>query len=99
MAARVVVNCSNTQEAGIYSFHPGGGHALSADGSVHFVSANVDAGAFAAACTKVTARPAPVLPLIIQEVFEVFSVASERCIAERNRSGTPICGVPEGASS
>lgn len=47
-----VVNCANTNESGIYSFHVGGGHALYADGSVHFISANVDAGAFAATCTQ-----------------------------------------------
>ena len=47
-----VVNCANTNEAGIYAFHVGGGHALMADGTVHFVSANVDAASFAASCTK-----------------------------------------------
>lgn len=46
-----VVNCANTNESGIYAFHTGGGHALFADGSIRFISANVDAGAFAAACT------------------------------------------------
>lgn len=47
-----VVNCANTNESGIYAFHTGGGHALFADGSVHFISANVDAGLFAASCTQ-----------------------------------------------
>ena len=47
-----VVNCANTNESGIYAFHTGGGHALFADGSVHFISANIDAGAFAATCTQ-----------------------------------------------
>lgn len=47
-----VVNCANTNESGIYAFHTGGGHALFADGSVHFIGANVDAGVFAAACTQ-----------------------------------------------
>ena len=46
-----VVNCANTNEAGIYSFHPGGGHALLGDGSVRFVSQGVDVGVFAASCT------------------------------------------------
>jgi hypothetical protein len=47
-----VVNCANTNESGIYAFHVGGGHALFADGSVHFISASIDAGVFAAACTQ-----------------------------------------------
>jgi hypothetical protein len=47
-----VVNCNNVNESGIYAFHPGGGHALLGDGSVHFISASVDAGAFAAACSQ-----------------------------------------------
>jgi type II secretory pathway pseudopilin PulG len=47
-----VVNCNNVNESGIYSFHPGGGHALMGDGSVHFISASVDAGAFAGAVSK-----------------------------------------------
>ena len=47
-----VVNCANTNESGIYSFHTGGGHALMGDGTVHFISSNVDAGVFAAACTQ-----------------------------------------------
>ncbi|MFO0917722.1 MAG: DUF1559 domain-containing protein [Planctomycetaceae bacterium] len=47
-----VVNCSNINGAGIYSFHAGGGHALFADGSVHFISESVDAGTFAAAVSR-----------------------------------------------
>lgn len=47
-----VVNCSNENESGIYSFHPAGGHALFGDGSVHFVSKNIDAVEFAAAITQ-----------------------------------------------
>ena len=47
-----VVNCSNSQGSGIYAFHSGGGHALVADGTVRFISSNVDSGAFSAACTK-----------------------------------------------
>ncbi len=47
-----VVNCSNTSESGIYAFHAGGGHALFADGTVHFISSNVDAITFGAACTE-----------------------------------------------
>ena len=46
-----VVNCANTNEAGIYAFHPGGGHALLGDGSVRFVAQSVDTGVFAASCT------------------------------------------------
>ena len=46
-----VVNCANTNESGIYAFHTGGGHALMGDGTVRFVSASIDAGVFAAACT------------------------------------------------
>jgi len=47
-----VVNCANSGGSGIYAFHPGGGNALMADGTVHFISANVDSGVFAAATTK-----------------------------------------------
>lgn len=52
-----VVNCANTQEAGIYAFHTGGGHALLADGSVRFVSASIDAGVFAYSITKAHGEP------------------------------------------
>lgn len=51
-----VVNCANTNEAGIYAFHPGGGHALLGDGSVRFVSQSVDTGVFAASCTRAHAE-------------------------------------------
>jgi len=47
-----VVNCSNTNESGIYAFHVGGGHALFADGTVRFISANVNADNFAGACSE-----------------------------------------------
>lgn len=45
-----VVNCSNDSE--LYSFHPAGTHALSADGSVHFVSQSIDAQVLAAQVTR-----------------------------------------------
>ncbi len=44
-----VVNCSNIQGSGIYAFHAGGGHALMGDGTVHFISANIDDLTYAAA--------------------------------------------------
>ncbi len=47
-----VVNCSNITGSGIYAFHAGGGHALMGDGTVHFISANVDANTFASACSR-----------------------------------------------
>ena len=47
-----VVNCANTAESGIYAFHAGGGQVLMGDGSVRFVSQNVDAGVFAYSITK-----------------------------------------------
>ena len=37
---RCSINCSNDNE--VYSFHTGGAHALIADGSVQFISANAD---------------------------------------------------------
>jgi prepilin-type N-terminal cleavage/methylation domain-containing protein/prepilin-type processing-associated H-X9-DG protein len=52
-----VVNCSNCGGAGIYAFHAGGGHALFADGSVHFVSANVDSALFGACITQAGSEP------------------------------------------
>lgn len=47
-----VVNCANTKASGVYAFHPGGGHALVADGSVHFISATISTAVFAAGCTR-----------------------------------------------
>jgi len=47
-----VVNCSNAQGTGMYAFHTGGGHALMADGTVRFISANIDTLVFATAITK-----------------------------------------------
>jgi prepilin-type processing-associated H-X9-DG protein len=43
------VNCANTSEAGLYSWHEGGAQAVMADGSVRFISENVDSGNLALA--------------------------------------------------
>lgn len=40
------INCTNSSDAGVYSFHTGGVHVLLVDGSVHFLSENVDVGVF-----------------------------------------------------
>ena len=53
-----VVNCSNANGAGLYSFHSGGGHALFGDGTVRFISANVDYVAFGACITQSGSDPA-----------------------------------------
>jgi prepilin-type N-terminal cleavage/methylation domain-containing protein/prepilin-type processing-associated H-X9-DG protein len=45
------INCTNAAETGVYSFHPGGVHVLLVDGSVHFLSENVDIGIFVALVT------------------------------------------------
>ena len=42
---RCAINCTNDNE--VYSFHPGGAHALVADGSVQFISENADFGVIA----------------------------------------------------
>lgn len=47
-----VVNCANTDGSGAYSFHVGGAHCLMGDGSVHFLSGNIDAGVFAFGITQ-----------------------------------------------
>jgi prepilin-type processing-associated H-X9-DG protein len=44
------VNCTNDRE--VYSFHPGGANAVFADGSVHFLSANIDIRVFAGLVTR-----------------------------------------------
>lgn len=45
------INCTNRAECGVYSFHPGGVNVLLTDGSVQFLSENVDAGMFVALVT------------------------------------------------
>ena len=37
------INCSNEGQGGMYSWHPGGCHALMCDGSVQFLSENMGA--------------------------------------------------------
>jgi prepilin-type N-terminal cleavage/methylation domain-containing protein/prepilin-type processing-associated H-X9-DG protein len=44
------INCTNDRE--VYSFHPGGATALFADGSVHFLTANIDIVLLAALVTR-----------------------------------------------
>jgi prepilin-type N-terminal cleavage/methylation domain-containing protein/prepilin-type processing-associated H-X9-DG protein len=47
---RCAMNCTNDHE--VYSFHPGGANALFADGSVHFLRANIDIRILAALVTR-----------------------------------------------
>ena len=42
-----IINCSNQNGFGAYSFHVGGIHVILADGSVRFISETVDIGTFA----------------------------------------------------
>jgi prepilin-type processing-associated H-X9-DG protein len=44
------INCSNHQQ--IYSFHPGGANAVFADGSVHFLRADINIRILAALVTR-----------------------------------------------
>jgi prepilin-type processing-associated H-X9-DG protein len=44
------INCTNDQE--VYSFHPGGANAVFADGSVHFLKANMGIRIFARLVTR-----------------------------------------------
>ena len=44
------INCTNDRE--VYSFHPGGANAALADGSVHFLKANIDIRNFARLVTR-----------------------------------------------
>jgi prepilin-type N-terminal cleavage/methylation domain-containing protein/prepilin-type processing-associated H-X9-DG protein len=44
------INCTNDRE--VYSFHPGGANAVFADGSVHFLKADMDIRAFARLVTR-----------------------------------------------
>lgn len=46
-----VVNCTNARSAGLYSFHVGGIQILLADGSVRFLSENIDSFVFAGLVT------------------------------------------------
>ncbi len=45
-----MINCTNDGE--IYSFHPGGAHSLRCDGSVQFLSAQMDGMLLVKLCTK-----------------------------------------------
>jgi prepilin-type processing-associated H-X9-DG protein len=45
-----MINCINDSE--LYSFHTGGTNMLYGDGSVQFVSANIDVKALIALCTR-----------------------------------------------
>jgi prepilin-type N-terminal cleavage/methylation domain-containing protein/prepilin-type processing-associated H-X9-DG protein len=47
---RCAINCTNERE--VYSFHPGGANAVFADGSVHFLKADMDIRIFAALVTR-----------------------------------------------
>jgi len=44
------INCTNDKE--VYSFHPGGANAVFADGSVHFLHADIDIRIFARLVTR-----------------------------------------------
>ena len=44
------INCTNDRE--VYSFHPGGANAVFADGSVHFLQADLDIRTFARLVTR-----------------------------------------------
>lgn len=46
------INCSNKPGAGVYSFHPGGAHALLADGSVRLIAESVEQFVFYAILTR-----------------------------------------------
>jgi prepilin-type N-terminal cleavage/methylation domain-containing protein/prepilin-type processing-associated H-X9-DG protein len=46
------INCTNARTNGLYSFHTGGTHILLVDGSVRFISANIDVGIFAGLVTR-----------------------------------------------
>ena len=44
------INCTNDRE--VYSFHPDGANAVFADGSVHFLNADIDIRIFARLVTR-----------------------------------------------
>jgi prepilin-type processing-associated H-X9-DG protein len=46
-----VINCSNTS-GDIYAFHPGGANVAFADGSVHFLTSQIDVATLAAMVTR-----------------------------------------------
>jgi prepilin-type processing-associated H-X9-DG protein len=46
------INCTNRRSAGYYAFHPGGAQFALADGSVQFISENVEAFVLAAMTTR-----------------------------------------------
>jgi prepilin-type N-terminal cleavage/methylation domain-containing protein len=47
-----VINCTNTAEAGAYSFHPAGVNIVLVDGAVRFLSETIDIRTFAALVTR-----------------------------------------------
>jgi len=50
--APCMINCSNHSWAGVYSFHQGGAQFLFGDGSVHFISENINGPTLFALCTR-----------------------------------------------
>ncbi|WP_010587898.1 DUF1559 domain-containing protein [Schlesneria paludicola] len=56
-AGPCAINCSNFNESGLYAFHSGGAHALTADGAVRFLSENMSNITFGELVTQNTGFP------------------------------------------